>query len=263
MTSFAVPLSHGLTARRRAMAATLAAAFSAFAFCAHAANVPSGVQLAAKQELVRNNASEVETLDPNLVETVPANNVSRGSFRRRHRDRCRRQRPAGRRREVGTEGPDHLDLSSAQERQMVQWRGPHRKRFRLRRPAPRRSETGVGFGDDLRQIPAERHGHHRGQEAGDGTRRARHRREHARGEDAVSGAVPAGTDVEHDAWARQQGRGREIRQGLDQARQAREQRRVRAEGMAGQQQARADEEPELLGRIARAAQPGDVPARRG
>jgi oligopeptide transport system substrate-binding protein len=80
MTSFAVPLSHGLTARRRALSATLAAAFSAFAVCAHAANVPSGVQLAARQELVRNNAAEVETLDPNLVETVPANNVSEDLF---------------------------------------------------------------------------------------------------------------------------------------------------------------------------------------
>ena len=38
------------------------------------------MQLAAKQELVRNNASEVETLDPNLVETVPANNVSEDLF---------------------------------------------------------------------------------------------------------------------------------------------------------------------------------------
>ncbi|AMM18368.1 peptide ABC transporter substrate-binding protein [Burkholderia sp. PAMC 28687] len=47
---------------------------------AHAANVPAGVQLAAKQELVRNNASEVETLDPNLAETVPSNNVTRDLF---------------------------------------------------------------------------------------------------------------------------------------------------------------------------------------
>ena len=47
---------------------------------AQAAIVPPGVQLAAKQEFVRNNASEVETLDPNLVETVPANNVSEDLF---------------------------------------------------------------------------------------------------------------------------------------------------------------------------------------
>jgi oligopeptide transport system substrate-binding protein len=47
---------------------------------AHAANVPAGVQLAAKQELVRNNASEVETLDPNMAESVPSNNVTRDLF---------------------------------------------------------------------------------------------------------------------------------------------------------------------------------------
>jgi oligopeptide transport system substrate-binding protein len=47
---------------------------------ASAAVVPPGVQLAAKQELVRNNASEVETLDPNVAESVPANNVTRDLF---------------------------------------------------------------------------------------------------------------------------------------------------------------------------------------
>jgi oligopeptide transport system substrate-binding protein len=46
----------------------------------HAANLPAGVQLAAKQELIRNNASEVETLDPNLAESVPSNNVTRDLF---------------------------------------------------------------------------------------------------------------------------------------------------------------------------------------
>jgi oligopeptide transport system substrate-binding protein len=47
---------------------------------ARAADVPAGVQLAAKQELVRNNASEVETLDPNMAESVPSNNVTRDLF---------------------------------------------------------------------------------------------------------------------------------------------------------------------------------------
>jgi oligopeptide transport system substrate-binding protein len=75
-----IPRSNVPALRRRALCATLAAAFGAVAFCAHAAIVPPGVQLAAKQELVRNNASEVETLDPNLVETVPANNVSEDLF---------------------------------------------------------------------------------------------------------------------------------------------------------------------------------------
>lgn len=45
-----------------------------------AANVPAGVQLAAKQEMVRNNGSEPETLDPALAESVPANNVTRDLF---------------------------------------------------------------------------------------------------------------------------------------------------------------------------------------
>ncbi len=40
-----------------------------------AANVPAGVQLADKQELVRNNASEVASLDPHKTEGVPESNV--------------------------------------------------------------------------------------------------------------------------------------------------------------------------------------------
>ncbi len=47
---------------------------------AHAAIVPPGVQLAAKQELVRNNSAEVETLVPNAVESVGGANVSRDLF---------------------------------------------------------------------------------------------------------------------------------------------------------------------------------------
>lgn len=45
-----------------------------------AATLPAGVQLHAKQELVRNNGSEPETLDPALAEGVPANNVIRDLF---------------------------------------------------------------------------------------------------------------------------------------------------------------------------------------
>jgi oligopeptide transport system substrate-binding protein len=52
----------------------------AAASAAQAAIVPPGVQLAAKQELVRNNGSEVETLDPNAAESVAAANVSRDLF---------------------------------------------------------------------------------------------------------------------------------------------------------------------------------------
>ncbi len=51
-----------------------------FAGASQAGVVPPGVQLAAKQELVRNNGTEVETLDPNLAESVPANNVTRDLF---------------------------------------------------------------------------------------------------------------------------------------------------------------------------------------
>ncbi|MDX6910175.1 oligopeptide ABC transporter substrate-binding protein OppA [Hafnia paralvei] len=41
-----------------------------------AADVPAGVKLAAKQELVKNNGSEVQSLDPHKIEGVPENNVT-------------------------------------------------------------------------------------------------------------------------------------------------------------------------------------------
>ncbi|PVZ84410.1 oligopeptide ABC transporter substrate-binding protein OppA [Serratia sp. S1B] len=41
-----------------------------------AANVPAGVQLADKQEIVRNNGSEVQSLDPHKIEGVPEKNVT-------------------------------------------------------------------------------------------------------------------------------------------------------------------------------------------
>lgn len=44
---------------------------------AFAAEVPAGVQLAEKQEIVRNNGSEVQSLDPHKIEGVPENNVTR------------------------------------------------------------------------------------------------------------------------------------------------------------------------------------------
>jgi oligopeptide transport system substrate-binding protein len=62
------------------LAASVCVAAASYVHAAHAAIVPPGVQLAAKQELVRNNASEVETLDPNMAESVPANNVTRDLF---------------------------------------------------------------------------------------------------------------------------------------------------------------------------------------
>jgi oligopeptide transport system substrate-binding protein len=76
MTFFSV--SHVSVQRTKLAAAAALLALSALN--ATAAIVPSGVALAAKQELVRNNGSEVETLDPALVETVVAANVSRDLF---------------------------------------------------------------------------------------------------------------------------------------------------------------------------------------
>ncbi|EBJ3272741.1 oligopeptide ABC transporter substrate-binding protein OppA [Salmonella enterica] len=50
------------------------------ASAANAADVPAGVQLADKQKLVRNNGSEVQSLDPHKIEGVPESNVSRDLF---------------------------------------------------------------------------------------------------------------------------------------------------------------------------------------
>ena len=56
------------------------AAMLACAGLVAAATIPAGVQLHAKQELVRNNGSEPETLDPALASGVPANNIIRDMF---------------------------------------------------------------------------------------------------------------------------------------------------------------------------------------
>lgn len=47
---------------------------------AMAADVPAGVQLAEKQDLVRNNGSEPQSLDPHKIEGVPESNISRDLF---------------------------------------------------------------------------------------------------------------------------------------------------------------------------------------
>ncbi|MBP9931194.1 MAG: peptide ABC transporter substrate-binding protein [Rhodoferax sp.] len=65
--------------RKKGFALSLAIAL-AYGSTAFAATVPAGVQLNAKQELVRNNGSEPETLDPALASGVPANNVIREMF---------------------------------------------------------------------------------------------------------------------------------------------------------------------------------------
>lgn len=47
---------------------------------ASSAVIPAGTKLDAKQELIRNNGSETETLDPALAESVGGNNLSRDLF---------------------------------------------------------------------------------------------------------------------------------------------------------------------------------------
>lgn len=64
--------------KKHLLAAGILAAVSTVApFSSFAADVPAGVQLAAKQELVKNNGSEVQSLDPHKVEGVPESNVIR------------------------------------------------------------------------------------------------------------------------------------------------------------------------------------------
>lgn len=66
---------------RIAAVVSLSAAMSIAAFTsAQAADVPAGVQLAAKQVLVKNNGAEPGTLDPQKVEGVPASNISLDLF---------------------------------------------------------------------------------------------------------------------------------------------------------------------------------------
>ncbi len=68
-----------LTSRKSLIAAGILTALIA-ASAATAADVPAGVQLADKQTLVRNNGSEVQSLDPHKIEGVPESNVSRDLF---------------------------------------------------------------------------------------------------------------------------------------------------------------------------------------
>lgn len=66
-----------ITKKHLLAASILAAAGALTTFSSLAADVPAGVQLAAKQELVKNNGSEVQSLDPHKVEGVPESNVIR------------------------------------------------------------------------------------------------------------------------------------------------------------------------------------------
>jgi len=64
--------------KKNLLAACIMAAVGAISInTAFAATVPAGVTLSDKQELVRNNGSEVQSLDPHKVEGVPESNVIR------------------------------------------------------------------------------------------------------------------------------------------------------------------------------------------
>lgn len=62
------------------VATSVAVALASLSGVVQAAKVPAGVKLAAKQELVRSNGSEPESLDPMVVEGVPANIITHDLF---------------------------------------------------------------------------------------------------------------------------------------------------------------------------------------
>ena len=66
--------------RQPVLARLLLAACLACGSASFAAAVPAGTQLAAKQEMVRNNGAEPDSLDPALIESVPANSIASDLF---------------------------------------------------------------------------------------------------------------------------------------------------------------------------------------
>ncbi|WP_336778283.1 oligopeptide ABC transporter substrate-binding protein OppA [Pantoea sp. USHLN256] len=67
--------------KKSLIAAGVLAAIGALAGnAALAATVPAGVELAAKQELVRGNGDEVQSLDPHKIEGVPEDNIARDLY---------------------------------------------------------------------------------------------------------------------------------------------------------------------------------------
>ena len=61
----------------KALLLGLGLSFAATSFTAFAANVPEGTKLAAKQELVKGNGTEVASIDPHKTQGVPESNVIR------------------------------------------------------------------------------------------------------------------------------------------------------------------------------------------
>lgn len=66
--------------RKSALAIAIGAIFGLSALGANAAVVPDGVKLAEKQQLVRNNGSEPQSLDPHKIEGVPESALARDLF---------------------------------------------------------------------------------------------------------------------------------------------------------------------------------------
>ncbi|MBD8161402.1 oligopeptide ABC transporter substrate-binding protein OppA [Erwinia persicina] len=66
-----------ITKKSLIAAGVMAALGSMTAHQALAAEVPAGVELAAKQELVKGNGAELQSLDPHKIEGVPESNVNR------------------------------------------------------------------------------------------------------------------------------------------------------------------------------------------
>jgi len=62
------------------LAASLSGVIALSSLFTWAATVPAGIQLHAEQTLTRNNGSEPETLDPSLIESVGAANLTRDLF---------------------------------------------------------------------------------------------------------------------------------------------------------------------------------------
>ena len=65
---------------KKTLLASAIMATSLFALQAQAAEVPAGVELAAKQELVRGGGSEPSTMDPQKMEGTPASIRSKDLF---------------------------------------------------------------------------------------------------------------------------------------------------------------------------------------
>ena len=66
--------------RQPLLARLLFAAWLGCGSASFAATLPPGTQLAARQEMVRNNGAEPDSLDPALIESVPANSIDSDLF---------------------------------------------------------------------------------------------------------------------------------------------------------------------------------------